>query len=118
MNFTRKLNYDEIKALSREEDRLYIQWLEDQQRKERNQERKDWTFEDWAAEAFTFNNFAAARRDFFLKEEKIDELVSKRVGDGDEQFTFFGRQNPHFHNGIVRFLQDQFTCGIMSSARG
>ncbi|GAA0872317.1 hypothetical protein GCM10009117_14640 [Gangjinia marincola] len=96
MKFTRKLNYEEIKALSIEDDRLYHRWLQEEQRKTEKAKRQNWTFEDWKAEAFTFNNFAAARRDFFLEEERIAELVKSRVGDKKEKFTFFSQTESPF----------------------
>ena len=90
MKFNRKLSYDEIRALSKEEDRLYHKWLEEEQEKKREEKTKNWTFDNWAAEAFTFNNYSAARRDFFLKEEKIEELVYQRIGNNkEEQFIYF-----------------------------
>ena len=90
MKFTRKLTYDEIRNLTKEEDMLYIKWIESENRAKNEKRRENWTFQNWADEAFTMNCFLAARRDFFLEEETIDKLVEKRLKEGqEEKFTFF-----------------------------
>jgi len=90
MEFKRKLTPDEIKKLSREEDKAYILWLREQNNIKQKEERKNWTFKDYCEQEFTMNNYTAARRDHFLEEERIEEKVSKRLVDNDkERFTFF-----------------------------
>ena len=89
MKFTKRLSHSELNALNKQEFQEYLDWLGELEKEKRKEKTKNWTLEDWGKEAFTFNNYAAARRDFFLKEEKIDELVAVRLNGEKEKFTFF-----------------------------
>lgn len=90
MKFTRKLNYDEIRSLNRNERQEYNLWLREQDNIRQKEQQANWTFKDYCEYEFTMNNYTAARRNHFLEEELIEEKISKRLIDNNkEKFTFF-----------------------------
>jgi len=97
MTFDKKLSHSEIAVLSKEESYLYYQWLQEEERKAIEEERKEWTFQDWCAYERTMGNYAAARRDFFLEEEEFPKRANQRLEAGAvERFSYFWQTKSPF----------------------
>ena len=98
MVFNKKLSYNEVLSLSKEERYLYDKWLENEEQKIlKEEDQSGWSFQDWCAYEKSMNNYVAARRDFFLEEEVLPKRVVERLGiNASEKFTYFWQTKSPF----------------------